>query len=348
MLHEPSTSTTTSRVRGSSAWRVAIVAGLVSSCAAARPAPATAPAPQGETSLAMARQSRTGHTAHALLVEAASCWFGGLWGDVQGESPEERRASSAKHCESIVRDVFGKEDPARYEQVRAFETETIDDVAAKVAMLASADPVDAPRKDALVKLLHGLADAQKETMLARRAGHRILRDLEREPEKLSNEEVAALPELEASRAFVALDRLDAGSLQKEAHAFTLLVALDRMNIAQEIPLHLKPYPVVEPYRAIFGVAIPDLPHDASKPLPRAGWLTYLTRVAAAAGHPVTQPALPPQIRHEHAVKGILAGISDRLKVDAEGVAPETSFARIVQLVIRDLDAVATDAGGAKP
>ena len=146
-----------------------------------------------------------------------------------------------------------------------------------------------------------------------------------------------MPELEAAKGFDALYRVAAGSLQREAHALSLLVALDRMNVAQEIPLHLKPYPVVEPFHSIFGVAIPDLPHDASKPLPRAGWLNYLTAVAAAAGHPVTQPTAPPQIRHERAVQGVLKGISDRLKADAEGV--EAPFSRIVQYVIRDLDAI---------
>jgi hypothetical protein len=281
-----------------------------------------------------------GHAAHGLLVEAAACWFGGFWGDVQGESPAEREASSVRRCELLVRDVFGKNDHARYLQVRAFEKETVDEVAAKVGALASAEPGDAPRKEALVQLLHVLADAQKESMIARRAGRRILRDLAREPEQLSNDEVAALPELDAAKAFDALAHLDAGTLAKEAHAFTVFVALDRMNVAQEIPVHLKPYPVVEPLRVVFGVPIPDLPRDASKPLPRAGWLTYLTSAAAAAGHPVTEPNALPQIRHERAVQGILAGLADKLRADAEGVAPATPFARIVQSTIRDLDAAA--------
>ncbi len=301
-------------------------------CAHAAPRP-----PEATSSLTMARAPAPTHAAHDLVVQAASCWFGGLWGDVQGETPAERAVETQKRCARVVHDAFGDDDRARYEQVRAFEAITVDEVAAKVASLADADREAAPRKDALVKLTRAIADAQRETMVARRAAHRILRDAERERAKLSDDESAALPELEAAKAWDALLRLDAGPLQQEAHVYALLVALDRMNLAQELPLHLKPYPVIAPFHALFGAAVPDLPHDASRPLPRAGWLTYLGTVASAAGHPIASSAAPPQIRHEQAIAGIFAGISDRLKTDAQGVEPP--LRRIVEYVIRDLDAV---------
>ena len=294
--------------------------------------------------LTMARTSRPTHASHELLVEAASCWFGGLWGDVQGESPAERALEARKHCELLVRDVYGNDDRTRYEQVRALESVTVDEVATKVASLADADREDAPRKEALVNVTRALAETQRETMFARRAGHRIQRDVAREPEKLSSDEAAALPDLESAKAFDKLFHAEAGPLQREAHALALLVVLDRMNVAHELPLHLKPYPVVEPFHAVFDAPIPELPHDASKPLPRAGWLTYLTAVAARAGHPISQPDAPPQIRHEQAVGGILAGIETQLRADAQGI--DAPLQRIVQYVIRDLDAVARPRGEA--
>src|SRR5260221_8197373 len=72
------------------------------------------------------------HAAHALLVETASCWMGGIWGDVQGETPNERTQSSDLRCEAVVRDVWGRADHKRYLQLRAFEPEAID--AVKLAM----------------------------------------------------------------------------------------------------------------------------------------------------------------------------------------------------------------------
>lgn len=293
--------------------------------------------PQSATDLSMAREARPAHAAHALLIEAASCWFGGLWGDVQGESPAERKADTVKRCTSLAHHVIATDDRSLYEELRAFDAVAIEALAARMSALADADPEEAPHKGPLLSLMHALADAQKETMLARRAGHRILRDVAREPEKLSSDEAAALPDLEAAKAFDALYDLDARDLGKEANAYALLVTLDRMSIAQEIPLHLKPYPVVEPLKRVFGVAIPALPHDASKPLPRAGWLTYLVTAASAAGHPVTAPA-PPEIRHERAIQGILGGLSDKLRADAPGLTPPLS--PIIEDVIRDLNAVA--------
>ena len=196
---------------------------------------------------------------------------------------------------------------------------------------------DAPNADALVKLFTALGDAQYETMLARRASTRITRDLGQEPDKLPDTEAAALPQLEQSAAFDRLLYLDAGALQHEAQTFVLLVTLDRMRVAEDLPVHLKPYVAATPIHAVFDVPLPDVPHDASKPLTRGGWLTYLTGAAAAAGHPVTDTSKPPQIRHEAAVAGILEGIADRLKANVQGVGTETSLARVTLLTIRTLE-----------
>ncbi len=79
---------------------------------------------------------------------------------------------------------------------------------------AKADGVDGPRRDALVKLAQAVGDAVKETMMARRAGERVKRDLDREPDKLSKDESDAVPTLRAHDKLQALVKMDAGDLTK--------------------------------------------------------------------------------------------------------------------------------------
>src|SRR5581483_4148903 len=161
--------------------------------------------------------------------------------------------------------------------------------------------------ESLVRLFDVIDRAEYETMLARRAARRITRDAARDVDMLSATEVASLKDLESSGAFDALARAsEGGDHQKEARVFMLLVALDRMRVAEELPVHLKPYVIAAPMRTIFDVAAPELSHDASKPLPRGGYLAYLESAALAAHHPVVDPNKPPLARHEEAIAGVLA------------------------------------------
>ena len=181
-----------------------------------------------------------------------------------------------------------------------------------------------------------LAAANQETTLARRATHRVLRDLDREPEKLSSEEELALPQLESFAGFAALYRMDAGDLGAERHALALLVLLDRMRIAEDLPVHLKPYVVVLPLREVFSAPMPRLPYDASKPLDRGEWLLYLEDAARQARHPV-DASRPQQVRHEQAMAGILEGVADQLKADEEALGDNHPLTRVVALAIRALE-----------
>ncbi len=278
------------------------------------------------------------HLAHALLVDAASCWLGGMWGDVQGETPSERALSSHERCMTVVAKVFPRDGSHdRYVKLRAFEPETLSEVRDAIANMASAEPTEAHRKDAYVRMFDAFANAEHETMLARRAAHRIIRDSEREAERLSASEAAALPEIEATNAFVALTHVDAGDLQDEARVLSLLVVLDRMQVAEQLPVHLKPYALAVPLQVVFGTPAPDLPHDASKPLARGGWLNYLKTAAASAGHPVNEALSTPIARHEAAVAGILEGVADHLRREVANVSSDTPLARVVELTIRALE-----------
>ena len=282
------------------------------------------------------------HAAHALLVETASCWMGGIWGDVQGETPDERARSSDLRCEAVVRDVWGRADHKRYLQLRAFEPDAVDAVRRSIARRALHDPAESRNADGLDKIFTRLAFAEQETMAARRAAHRILRDWDHERDRLNTEEARALPELEHTIAFEELWRTDAGELTSEAKVFALLVLLDRIRVAEMLPLHLKPYVVAEPFQTVFGATPPYLPHDAAKPLERGAWLAFLVDVARQARHPVNDAQnddrAPPRTKHEQAMAGILAGIADQLEQNASAIGEGTPLADVVRKTIRALRA----------
>jgi hypothetical protein len=264
--------------------------------------------------------------------------MGGIWGDVQGETPDERVRSSDARCEAVVRDVWGRSDHTRFLQLRAFEPEALDAVRHAIARRALHDPAEARNVDALDKIFTRLAFAERETMAARRATHRILRDWDHERERLNAEEAMALPELEHTTAFEELWRADAGELTSEAKLFALMVLLDRIRVAEMLPLHLKPYVVAEPFHAVFGATPPQLPHDASKPLERGAWLAFLVDVARQARHPVNDDVAPPRTKHEAAMGGILAGIADQLEQNASVIGEGTPLAEVTGKTIRALRA----------
>ena len=264
-----------------------------------------------------------------LVVETASCWLGGMWGDVQGEVPKERTLSTLGRCESVVAAVFGGNGRDQIVRLRAHEPETVAAVRAVVSK---------SNDESLVRLFDAIDKAEYETMLARRAAHRIGRDAARDADMLNATEVASLKDLESSGAFDALARTaEGGDHQKEARVFMLLVALDRMRVAEELPVHLKPYVIAEPLRVIFDAPAPELSHDATKPLPRGGYLAYLENAALAAHHPVVDPNKPPLARHEEAIAGILQGIAGELAKSADGLDERTELPRVTRLFIRSLE-----------
>jgi hypothetical protein len=288
------------------------------------PAPPTAPQTQEE--------------AHKLVVLGASCWFGGLWADALGEQDQLKLRGIESRCRDLEKRVWAAEDKVHYEQLRALEQNAVADVIAKIDEAAKADAVDGPRRDALVKLAGALADALKETMTARRAGDRVKRDLDREPEKLSTDEVDAVLPLRSHAKVEALYKLDAGDLTKEAHALALLCMLDRVEMARGLPKHLKLYAVADELQLLFGVSVPDVPEDGNKKLVPGTWLKFLSETATAAGHPVSEKAKTPREKDALAWAGMLEGFGDKLKADADGVAQTTDLSKVVTVVMHRLEA----------
>lgn len=258
------------------------------------------------------------HAGQALLVETASCWMGGVWGDVESSS-----------CDRVVRSVFGRPDHERYLRLRSFDPETLYAVRTAIARRALEDPNEARNTGVLEDVFEKLGAAERETQLAHRAAHRIQRDFDQAQ--------YVLPDLESATAFADLHRIDAGELGAEARVVSLIALLDRLMVASELPMPLRPYAVAEPLRVVFGGRPPMLPNDLSRPVDRVAWLLYLSDAARQARHPVPDENLPLPARHQAAVAGILDGIADQLRQSATAISPDSPLARVTQLTIRAVE-----------
>jgi hypothetical protein len=268
---------------------------------------------------------------------AASCWFGGLWADALGEEGEMRSKGVEGRCHELEQKVWGTEDKSHYEELRALGKDAAADVIAKVDEIAKNDVVDGPRRDALVKLATAFVEAEREFVMAHRAGDRVKRDLDHEPEKLSSDEVDAVISLRAHAKVEKLYKLDAGNLSHEANALAVLCALDRLEVARGLPKHLKFYAVADIFDLLFGVPLPDVPEDVSKKLVPGTWLKFLAATAAEAGHPVSDKVTAPRERDALAWAGMLLGFSDKLKVDVDGIEPATDLGKVVTVVEHRLE-----------
>jgi hypothetical protein len=276
--------------------------------------------------------------AHALVILVASCWYGGVWSEGEGaDTTETRKAASEARCREATKRTFGTEDKEKYEQLRAYEANAIEDLGKKVQDLAKGDATDEPRKDALGKLVTALAAAKKEEMLARRAGDRVKRDLAKEPEKLSADEAAAVGPLRDTTALAQLLKLDAGELSTEAHTFGLLSAMERMAIARGLPRHLKIYSVQGSFKLLFNVDAPAVSDDLTKPLKPGTWLATLVAAAKGAGHAVPDTAKTPLEKEPMAWAGVLEGLHDQLVADGAKLASDTTLKGVSASIARRLE-----------
>jgi hypothetical protein len=300
------------------------------------PLPPPAP-PVSQGAAAPAPPPLRPEAGHNLAMMAAACWFGGVWGDAEGDSPEIRKQASEARCHDVVRRVYGHDDTTRYEQLRALEGEVVADIAAKVETLAREDSDDAPRSQALADLVKAIAAAQREALFARRAAARVIRDLDREPDKLNADEAAAVAPMRDIRSVTALLNFNEVDLAHDAHALGMLAALDRMDISRGLPRHMKIYAVGGINQLLFGAAAPTVPDDTTTPLKRGLWLVYLTDVAKAAGHPVPAAAKTPKQREPLAWTGVLEGYGDKLRSDIDQLVHDTRLHHVISVVIQRLD-----------
>jgi hypothetical protein len=286
----------------------------------------TPPAAKGAATAATAPPAVPEAPAHKLFVEANACWFGGIWSDAERDVPEARRGVVEARCRDVLRTVYGNDDKTRLEQLRAFEGSVVGDLAAKVETIAANDPKEAPHKEMLAKLVISVAAAQREAMEARRAADRVKRDLDHEPEKLTKDESEAIAPLLATKDLAALLALDAGDLAADARAIGFIIAMDHVALSRGLPKHLKVYALSGTLKSVFDATPPaDMPTDATKPLKKGTYLAYLTEVAKLAGHPVPETAKTLRHREGLAWAGILEGIGQKIKANAEKLAPDTEL-----------------------
>jgi hypothetical protein len=299
--------------------------------------PSTEPPPVAPPPVVEAPPTRA-EAGHNLLMLTAACWFGGVWGDAQGDTPEMRAQASEARCHDVVRRVYGKDEKDHYEQLRAYEASVVGDVAAKVEELAKEDPDDAPRTKVLGELVQNLAAAQREAMFARRAAARVRRDLDHEPDKLNDDEAGAVSVLRDTRALAALLAMQAGDITHDAHALGVLAAMERLQTGLALPKHMKIYAVGGANKLLFGIDPPQVPDDATKRLKPGTWLAYITDVAKAAGHPVPDSVKLAKQREPLAWAGVLYGYGEKIRADAEGLAKDSRLGHVVEVVSERFEA----------
>lgn len=300
-------------------------------CATARPettlqATATPPTPP---------LAAPAHDAHDLVVAALACWSGGLWSDARSVPEIDRDTEAHRRCHELVREVNGSDDLAQYERLRAIDAQEVAAIRDRVAALAAAEGGNA---DELVKLMTAIADVERETMYARRAGDKVKKDIDvpARTDKRHADEVSSDPQLSQSRAFEALAALQVGRYTHEARAVLYINALDRAELARGLPKHLKLDVVAKPYAMLFGVKPPASSDDPSSQLEPGSWLTYLSDVATAAGHAVPAEAQSLRDRELMAWSGVAMGLADRLQVEAQNMS-DTELRAVAETVVRRLD-----------
>jgi len=270
---------------------------------------------------------------YALVLQAASCWMGGLWSDALGESGDARQAGIDRRCNALLRDIditAGEraralvdrvpppEPEEAYYPLRAVEPHIVDAIAQKVEERATRDPAEGPHARELVVVLRAVAAATRETIRARRVADVVKDDARAQPDvaERNADKSSAVANLQHGEGLDAIFHLEAGPYTDFARSIGVLSALDRMQIARGLPKHLKIYAVRAALADAFGVAAPAVPDDAAKPIPTGTWLAYLTQVAGAANHPIPGDAHDPQNREPLAWTGVLEGFADRLRADA--------------------------------
>jgi hypothetical protein len=261
--------------------------------------------------------------AHRLVIDASACWLGRVWRDAMRE---EEVTQPDTHCRMLLRQVYGEVNHDRLSRLRALDVVEVGELTDRIMMIAQMDATDGPRAPQLKRLLLSVATAEREQMEARRAAARIKMDIsgEREHDRLSDERDAVLPLSEGRGIYDLLAYMEE-PFQNEARAIGLLCAMDRMNMANGLPKHLKVYAVEQGFSAAFSVSPPDVPSDATVPMRAGLWLDYLTTSARAAGHPVPDAAQSLQDKEMLAWTGVMAGFADRLRNEAAHMPNETAL-----------------------
>ncbi len=294
--------------------------------------------------------SAAGTSAYSFVIGAAGCWLGGSWAEAEGETQKaERKKAVEARCADVSKMLTGS--PDKVEQLRALEPAITDSMGARVIEFAKNDHLDAAHTENLVKLVTAVGTAQREALLARRASEKIKGDLdklstdkeedaarEKDSDKLTADEAGIVAQLKPTAALEALMNLQAGDYSHDGKAIALLTAIGRVDHARGLPKHMKVYAAGSVLRLVFGVTPPAVGEDVKAKLVPGTWLAYLTDVAKAANHAVPDTAKTPKEREPFAWAGMVAGFSDKLKVEQPQTQGE--LANVLTSTAGHLDAIA--------
>jgi hypothetical protein len=258
----------------------------------------------------------------SLVIGAASCWLGGLWSDALGEKKlawnDARTPGIERRCSAVLEGTA----------MRAIDPRAVDEVARRLD------------DDAQRTFLREVAAGARENLEARRAADRVKADYADDTTTLTerkSDKLFAGAVLRKSDGIVALLH-DAGPYAVDAHAVGLLLAVDRVEIARGLPMHLKVDVLAAPVREVFGVASPAMPADDAAPLPKGTWLAYLGAVASAAGHGIPADASSePAHREPLAWNGMLEGFAERLRALSSDSRSKTDLGAVMGSVASRLD-----------
>jgi hypothetical protein len=329
--------------------RIATCLAGLALAACAGPEPRQAEVPVSAMGPSPLPAAQTDGEAERLVMGATSCWSGGLWSDALGEQDDPpfnvgdirdaRTAGIERRCEAVLAHLYGAVDQQQYKQLRAIEVRVVDDLAGRVRAIAANDRVDRPRADQLVRFLRAVADAERDNLLARGAADDVKKDEEgaSSPGERATDKTIAARALKRTTGIEALLSFGPGDFSHEARAIGLLCALDRLEIARNLPKHLKVIAVGGPFVPVFGVQPPQVPEDPTAPIKSGTWPGYLVDVAGAAGHAVPAEATEPIDRESLAWGGVLQAFADRLRVEAAAVSTRSPLPLVLGRVADRLD-----------
>jgi hypothetical protein len=276
-------------------------------------------------------------SGYELGLLAAACWMGRSWSDTEKASASEGVKRDEVRCRDLVISIYGRVDQPLYDQIRVNDPQSIDDLLAKIRATEPAET-----RDRTVALFRDVAAAARENLLAHRAADRVKLDYDADAveTKLTADEKAAAAILAQHGA---LERLlvtpQPGTADRRL--LGLLVAVNRMDIARDLPKQLKFYALGHVLTTVFDTPPPPRTVNPTVTPAPGAWLVYLSGVAARAGRPVSDsPALTQSTRETLAWTGVGEGFADRVRSQLptlpDDAAPELS--RIATTVAARLDA----------
>jgi hypothetical protein len=264
--------------------------------------------------------------AEQLAVDAVMC-FSDVWPEPRGAVSAARVELPERRCAELVDQLYGSDSSvaaARVDRIRALDAAEILALEERLDQEAQRDasrPGDAP---VIAAFIDAAAAAYRETRAARNAtpGLRTARAVPPNP-------------VRDARSLALLFQGSYGELTPSAHALALMFAIQRVQAATALAPTLEVYALEQPLAAVLNVPLPP-PEQRVTGSDEAA-LDYLTRAAAASGHPVLIAVRTPAEREVLATTGLLDALGDQLRSAAQRMPAEGDMTRVADTVAQRAD-----------